>query len=225
MASLSALKERLQYYCYSVSPCGESDEQLTILDINRKPCGVLHKECAIRWLDNTEAWRERFPAGPVYHHTSTLRLALEILSSHALNQASVIRTLADTDFYSPSDLRQIRLSLSSVLYGFGFRLAEVRVACDYHEVQSGLYTLTESLFRLADAVFSAHIQQWQPERAWLDNLAQSLTLQIFTLDEMLLQPGCFQGDESATDELSAVSAAMTSLLLDVALVRGGCWRQ
>lgn len=225
MSSLSALKERLQYYCYSVSPCGESDEQLTILDINREPCGVLHKECAIRWLDNAEAWRERFPARPVHHNASTFRLALEILSSHALNQATVIRELADTDFYSPSDLRQIRLSLSSVLYGFGFRLAEVRVACDYHEVQSGLFTLMESLFRLADAAFSVHIQQWQPERAWLDNLAQSLTLQIFTLDEMLLQPGCFQGDEPATDEPSSVSTAMKSLLLDVALVRGCCWQQ
>lgn len=225
MSSLSALKERLQYYCYSVSPCGESDEQLTILDINRKPCGVLHKECAIRWLDNAEAWRERFPGGPVHHNASTFRLALEILSSHALNQASVIRELAGTDFYSPDDLRQIRLSLSSVLYGFGFRLAEVRIACGYHEVQGGLYALTESLFRLADAAFSGHMQQFPVERAWLDNLAQSLTLRIITLDEMLLQPGSFQGDESATDELSAVSAAMKSLLLDIALVRGGCWRQ
>lgn len=225
MSSLSDLKERLQYFCYSASPCGESEELLTILDINRKPCGVMHKECAIRWLGYTEAWRERFPGEPVYHHTSTFRLALEILSSHTLNQATVIRKLADTDFYSPDDLRQIRQSLSSVLYGFGFRLAEVRIACGYHEVQGGLYALTESLFLLATAVFSDHTQQLPLERAWLDNLAQSLTLKVITLDEMLLQPGCFEGDESATDELSAVSTAMKSLLLDVALVRGGCWQQ
>ncbi|MCU6330443.1 hypothetical protein KSU19_22615 [Enterobacter quasiroggenkampii] len=225
-SSLASLKSRLAHYCYTPIPSDDNDELIQIFNINRHHCGTLHQECLERWLNHAESWRERFPEKPLSpHDNASLRLALEILSSHALNQSEVISTMTEGDFYSPGGLRHIRQLLASVVYGFAFRLAEIRIASAYEETEGSLFMLTESLRQIADSILADHRHLRPVERCRLDSVAMSLTVIQIRLDEWLRQPDKLLPDESVINELCAVSNAMKSLLLDIARIRGGCWQQ
>lgn len=210
-SSLASLKSRLAHYCYTPIPSDDNDELIQIFNINRQHCGTLHQECLERWLNHAESWRERFPEKSLSpHDNASLRLALEILSSHALNQSEAISTLTEGDFYSPGGLRHIRQLLASVAY---------------QETGGSLFMLTESLRQLADRILADHRHLRPVERCRLDSVAMSLTVIQIRLDEWLRQPDKLLRDESVINELCAVSNAMKSLLLDIARIRGGCWQQ
>jgi hypothetical protein len=102
-SSHASLKSRLAHYCYTPIPSDDNDELIQIFNINRQHCGTLHQECLERWLNHAESWRKRFPEKPLSpHDNASLRLALEILSSHALNQSEAISTLTEGDFILPA---------------------------------------------------------------------------------------------------------------------------
>lgn len=221
---LSELQKRLDPYGYSLRSVDGDDDLIQVVDIRNIPCGILHHNSLLRWLCQMENWRRRFPDTPLSPQNQIpLRLTLDILSTHALNESDTIAAMADCDGYTPGKLLHLRQLLSSVIYGLAFRLTERRFSSGNPEIPGGLWPVIDGLHRLADNIYEEHCKQRPVERVALDSIAMSLTRIHLRLDEWLLQPDRTMRDEPVMRPLFAVSRAMKSLLLDIARIRGGNW--
>lgn len=224
--SLHGIQKRLDRFGYFLRSTDADDDLIQVVDIRKIPCGTLHYHNLLRWLCQSEEWQERFPDTPLSLHDQVpLHFTLDILSTHALNEAGTITAMADCDSYTPGKLRHIRQLLISVIYGFAFRLTERRFNSGNPEIPGGLWPVIAALHQLADRVFEDHRKQRPVERVTLDNLAMALTRAHLRLDEWLRQPDDTLRDEPVMRPLYAVSRAMKSLLRDIARIRSGNWSQ
>lgn len=100
---LSELQKRLDPYGYSLRSGDDDDDLIQVVDIRNIPCGFLHHNSLLRWLCQMENWQKRFPDTPFSPQDQIpLRLTLDILSSHALNESDTIAAMADCDSYTPA---------------------------------------------------------------------------------------------------------------------------
>lgn len=224
--SLPELQKRLDPLGYFLRPCDDDENTIQIVDLRNISCGTLHYSTLLRWLCRTEAWRGRFADSPLSPHDQLpFCLTLDILSTHALNDASTITAMADCGSYTPGKLHQLRQLIASVIYGFALRLTKRRFNGCHPELPGGLWPVIAALQKLADQILDECRQQRPVERVALDGLAMSLTGIHLRLDEWLRQPDDTLRDEPVMRSLYALSRAMKSLLRDIARIRGGDWSQ
>lgn len=224
---LSELRTKLDLHCYIPQPCEDNDELIRLLDIRGPtPAGVLHHDSILRWVDEADAWKARFPSRPLSRADQyPLHLALTIHSTHALAESRAITVLADSDNYTPGKLHHLRQLLASVIYGFALRIMDFRFDGDHPQLPGGLWLVISELHRLADTVFDSHQQGHPVERVELDRLATAFARIHIRFDEWLRRPDALSADEPLLHTLCGLSLAMKSLLLDIARIRGGNWPQ
>ncbi len=137
---LSELRKKLDRHCYIPQHCEDNDELIQLLDL-RGPtrAGVLQHDSILRWVDEADAWKARFPSRSLSRADQyPLHLALKIHCPHALAESRTMTVQADCENYIQDKLHHLRQLLASVIYGFVLRLTEFRFDGDHPQLPGHL---------------------------------------------------------------------------------------